>query len=265
MKESIRLIQISDLHFGEQPGDLLAAGINTDDTFAAIADRIAALQPDWIVATGDLAQDPLPGTYRRLARAFDSLPVPVHALPGNHDNAAMLGRFLGDETGLLQRRVVLGNWQLLLLDTTWHEQPHRGRLGSSELAWLDRTLEKTSAYHSLVCLHHHPISVGSPWMDAIGLEDAGHLFESLARHAHVRGVLFGHVHQPFEGEWQGFRLFGAPATSLQFRPGSGEMVIDKRPPGLRYFDLHADGLLETAVEYLDSCSCNYGYEERRRA
>jgi Icc protein len=246
---SLRLVQITDLHFGEQPGDLLGAGINTDVTFARVARRIHQLQPDWIVATGDLAQDPEPEAYRRLAGVFAGLPAPVHALPGNHDAPGLLLRHLGPEQGG-QRRVVRGNWQLLLLDSTHQTHSHKGRLGPAELGWLQRTLENTAEYHTLICLHHHPLAVGSAWMDRIGLQDASQLFDCMMGHSRIQGVLFGHVHQTVELEHQGVRLFGSPSTCLQFSPRREQMAIDSLPPGLRYFDLHGDGRLNTRVEYL---------------
>lgn len=260
MQPRNRLVQITDLHLCEQPGDLLEAGINTDDRLAQGLGLVQRLRPDWIVATGDLAQDPVEQTYQRLRRAFAPLTAPVYALPGNHDEPALLGRLLGTADGRPHKRVTRGNWQLLLLDSTSNSHPHRGHLDGKELRWLDRTLASTADYHSLICLHHHPLPVGSAWMDRIALGNSDEFLGCLDRHRQVRGVVFGHVHQAFESERNGVRYFGTPSTALQFVPGCDRLAIDDLPPAVRYFDLHADGLIQSAVEYTADPDAHFGEE-----
>jgi 3',5'-cyclic-AMP phosphodiesterase len=250
MSISNRLVQITDLHLCESPGDLLEAGINTDHRLAQGLELVQRLRPDWIVATGDLAQDPREGTYLRLRSAFAQLEAPVYPLPGNHDEPEMMGRMLGDDGGRLTKRVVNGNWQLLLLDSTSRDHPLKGNMAYGELEWLDQTLAGTASYHSLICLHHHPLPVGSSWMDRIALDNSDEFLDCLDRHSQVRGVAFGHVHQEFQAERNGVRFFGTPSTAIQFVPGSAHLAIDNLPPAVRYFDLHADGLIQSAVEYV---------------
>ncbi|MBF0256982.1 MAG: metallophosphoesterase, partial [Gammaproteobacteria bacterium] len=203
MKSCLRLIQISDLHFGFPPGDLLNSGINTVQTFAQVAQRIAQLQPDAIVATGDLAQDPEAEVYQRLAATFARLPAPVYCLPGNHDDPELMAQILTNPPSQPNaqnspcKQVLLGGWQLLLLDSNHRQHSHRGRLGDAELAWLEQSLAAQPALHSLICLHHHPQPIHSPWMDRMGLEDSAELLRLLQRHPQVRGVIFGHIHQDF--------------------------------------------------------------------
>ena len=69
------IVHLSDLHFGRADHALLAP----------LLDRVASLQPDLIVVSGDLTQRAKPAEFRE-ARAFlDSLPAPRLVVPGNHD------------------------------------------------------------------------------------------------------------------------------------------------------------------------------------
>jgi 3',5'-cyclic AMP phosphodiesterase CpdA len=69
------LVQLSDLHFGRVDPALLAP----------LRKRVAELQPDLIVVSGDLTQRAKPQEFRQ-ARAFlDSLGAAQLVVPGNHD------------------------------------------------------------------------------------------------------------------------------------------------------------------------------------
>ena len=65
-----------------------------------------------------------------------------------------------------------------------------------------------------------------------------------------RGILWGHVHQAFDEERDGLRLMGTPSTCFQFSPGLAGFAIDKRPPGYRWLELHADGQIDTRIVWL---------------
>jgi Icc protein len=87
-------------------------------------------------------------------------------------------------------------------------------------------------------------------MDAIGLEDGEAFFAVLDRHPQVRGVLWGHSHQAFDGRRGKVRLMGSPSTSVQFLPCSQDLALDAVTPGLRWLELYPDGSLETGIARL---------------
>ncbi len=72
---TVRLIQLSDIHFG---------GENQDATEAAIA-FVQANPPDLVIVTGDFTLNGLPREFRAAKHWFDRLPRPKVATPGNHD------------------------------------------------------------------------------------------------------------------------------------------------------------------------------------
>ncbi len=69
-------------------------------------------------------------------------------------------------------------------------------------------------------------------------------------HRNVRAVLWGHVHQHFEGERNGVRLMSTPSTCAQFLPRSDGFAIDRRPPGYRWLELRDDGTIATDVVWV---------------
>jgi Icc protein len=87
-------------------------------------------------------------------------------------------------------------------------------------------------------------------MDAIGLEDGEAFFAVLDRHPQVRGALWGHIHQAFDGRRGKVRLMGSPSTSVQFLPCSQDLAMDSATPGLRWLELYPDGRLETGIARL---------------
>ena len=247
----IRIVQFTDLHlYGAADGRL--RGIATLPALEAALATAQAREAAWdaLLLTGDLVQDD-PAGYAHVRRLFGESKVPVYCLPGNHDEPAPMREALAARPFQLCGSARHGEWLLVMLDSYQHGMA-AGRLAASELARLDAALAARPDRHALVCLHHHPIAAGSRWLDTVGLDNGAALFEVLDRHAHVRALLWGHVHQAFEGERRGVRLLSTPSTCAQFQPGSDTFVIDQRPPGYRWLELHADGRVETAVVWVES-------------
>lgn len=256
LRRPLRLLQITDTHFCSRPGDILETGVDTDRSLRRILDTLHYHEHGTtdVIVTGDLAQDPVPVAYDRLRQALNGYPFNFHCLPGNHDDAETLLEVLPGGNVACPKVLVRNDWVLLLLDSSVPNEPW-GRLAETELALVDETLSRHPAPHALLFLHHHPVPVGSPWIDRIALRNADALFATLDRHAtKVRGVVFGHVHQAFEAERDAIRLISAPATCIQFAPQTDRLIVDDLPPGYRWLDLHADGRIETGVRYLEDAA-----------
>ena len=254
----LRILQLTDLHLHARPDTRLNWGlpgsiVSTDATLERVLSDIAAdpKRPDLMLLTGDLAQEPVARTYRRLDALFAPLGCPTYALPGNHDDADLLYAELRGPTVSSPRVVALGDWVCILLDSTVAGESG-GRLDETELALLEETLERHPAAHALVALHHPPLPLGSPWLDGIGLTQAAALHAVFERYPHVRGVLFGHAHQEFDSRHQGVRYLGTPATCIQFVPRAERLAVDALGPAYRWLELHANGHIETGVHYVDA-------------
>jgi len=122
---------------------------------------------------------------------------------------------------------------------------------TAELARLDSALAQ-SPKHAMVCLHHHPIAMGSRWLDSVGLAQPEDFWSVIDAHTNVRAVVWGHVHQAFDGSRGAVRLFATPSTGAQFLPKSDRYAVDSAPPAYRSFELHADGRIDSQVHWVES-------------
>lgn len=244
--DSTLLVQLTDSHlFAPAHGRLL--GMDTCDSLQRVIELVLDEQPhiDLLLATGDLSQDGSVASYLRFRELCQQIDAPARWCPGNHDErAAMLSASSG--TALMEPVLELGPWRVLMLDTLVSGEVF-GLLDAQQLQWLDETLRAAPERHHLVCLHHHPVVIGSRWMDSIGLREPERLFEVLDRHANVRCLLWGHIHQEFDRLRNGVRLLASPSTGVQFTPRSERFQVDTLAPGYRWLRLFGDGRLETGV------------------
>lgn len=246
MTDSVRrVVQITDTHLFADPARALK-GIATDAALravlAAARDDLAAA--DLVLLTGDLAHDERDETYQRLrALVAEYVPVdvPLRAIPGNHDDPALIAARFGAATV-----ADLGDWVCVPLDSHLPGQVE-GRLSVVELARLDDALRQACGRSVLIAVHHHPVDVGSLWMDGIALTNHEDLFAIIRNHGNVRAIINGHIHQEFEGERDGVRVFGTPSTNVQFRARSDQPLFAELEPGYRRLRLYPDGRIETEV------------------
>jgi 3',5'-cyclic-AMP phosphodiesterase len=252
--DSVRLVQISDTHLRATAGDIMHSAVNSDESLQALLRQLleSAPSPDLVVATGDLVHDPCAAAYQRLQRRLAEIDAPVYALCGNHDDPRLARHYLEGGNVSCSGSLQLPQWQLIFLDSS---RPGRvdGELSVAELERLQRLLESTRELHAMLFLHHPPVAIDSPWMDRIGLSNSEALFAVVDRHPQVRAVVFGHIHQQFEGRRGGVALIGSPSTCVQFRPRTESVQLDARPPACREFLLRADGSFTTSVAWLEHC------------
>jgi len=248
--QTVQLLHVTDPHlFGVSSRELY--GVRTSKSFRLVLE--AALRdgprPDAIVVTGDIGDDCSAGAYGHFRAAFADCGVPVHVLPGNHDDPALMARLLDDSGFQYCGRARIGGWGLVMLDTHIPGKP-QGLLQDSELTRLEADLRALGDVPVLVCLHHPPVPVGSAWLDGVGLENGTAFLAVLDRNPQVRGVIAGHVHQEFDLQRGSVRLLTTPSTCAQFTPRTPHCVMDARAPGYRRLTLHPDGTVATRVGWL---------------
>ncbi|WP_423187717.1 3',5'-cyclic-AMP phosphodiesterase [Alishewanella sp. d11] len=244
--QTLQLLQISDTHLSEQ-ADAHLLGINTQQSLQAVLAMMAAEQhdPAAILVTGDLSQDDSLASYCYLQQALTRFTCPAFWLNGNHDNAAAMQQVAAN-TPALQQVVRSTYWQVILLNSQV-EGAVLGYLDAMQLQLLDQALQQRPDLHTLICLHHHPVPMGSAWIDNIGLQNADALTAVIASYPQVRAVLWGHVHQESDRSINGVRYLSSPSTCVQFLPCSADFAVDQLAPGYRWLNLHADGSIDTGV------------------
>jgi Icc protein len=251
-QDSVKLLQITDTHlFASDEGALL--GVNTADSLNAVVQTILSRRVDYqlILATGDISQDHSDYSYQRFVEAIRPLEKTCLCIPGNHDDKPAMGSVLPGPQIIQPRHVMIGAfWQIILLDSQVVGAPH-GLISDDQLTFLDQTLSTYDPKHTLVLLHHHPLLVGSGWLDQHALKNSDAFWDVMLRYSHVKGALCGHVHQVMDRDYHGVLVMSTPSTCVQFKPQSDEFALDLAPPGWRELTLHPDGRLVTNVERLN--------------
>ncbi len=247
----LRLIQFTDPHLYGNEAETLRGIATLPALKAALSDaqQSAAWPPDVVLVTGDLVQDDA-GGYAHFRRVFGSLGMPVLCIPGNHDDPAAMRRELRSAPFSVDGFCDFGAWRIVLLDS-FLPGSASGRLSEKTLALMDDALRTAEGRHCLVTLHHHPIAMSSRWLDRVGLENAEEFFERLDRHHNVRAVVWGHVHQAYDGLRRNVRMLATPSTCAQFVPYADEFAVDRRPPAYRTLELQPDGSLLTEVVWVE--------------
>jgi 3',5'-cyclic-AMP phosphodiesterase len=233
------LLQLSDPHIGGA-----WTGADPTASLSRVLDEVGRLRdrPDAVLLTGDLANSGADREYALLHSLMGELDLPVHVLPGNHDDRDLLREHFdlpGAAGTPVQYALDLGPLRLVALDTTRPGEV-AGELDEQRLAWLESELAGAPDRATLLAMHHPPISTGIAAWDEIGMPDADRraLAAILARHPQVRRVAAGHVHQTIAGDLAGRSALTIPSTCVQapLDFSSRQIELVPQPPG---FAVHA--------------------------
>lgn len=244
MTPSVLIAQISDLHI-KRPGELAYGQV---DTAAALKRCVIELnrlnpRPQLVVVSGDLADTPSAEEYEHLRLLLAPLEIPFVAVPGNHDDRAMMRAALPNGSyahgsGPLDSMHRTGELDLVLLDSSVPKKPH-GLLEDATLKWLDATLGASKTRPALLFLHHPPFVTGIKHMDVQNLHNAAALAEILKRHPRARLVAAGHVHRAVLTQFAGVPATICPAPNHAVALDLNESL----PPSFKVeppaFHLHA--------------------------
>jgi 3',5'-cyclic-AMP phosphodiesterase len=246
--DCIRVVQITDTHIFKDVGGCFD-GVDTTASLKAVIAHIKqqAYTPDIVIVTGDLVHDPVPTAYERLREQLLGLDSPVVCLPGNHDDPVLMHGLLNQDNVHTDKAIKVGEWGIVLLDT-YLADTHSGRLRAEEINFLEQQLSEYSDRPVLICLHHPPVSVASPWMDAMMLENPEDLFSVLDKHKNVRALVWGHIHQVFMTKRHEVLLSASPSTCVQFKPESEEYIKDEMDPGYTEIELHQGGSIDFRIQ-----------------
>jgi 3',5'-cyclic AMP phosphodiesterase CpdA len=250
MAEPTLLVQLSDLHIGGNE-----KGIDPIPRLQAVIGAVRSLpnRPDAVLVSGDLTDDGAEDGYRLAREMLARLEVPLHVIPGNHDDRGRLRKAfdlpgVGDEPINYSARV--GDLRLIAFDSIVPGQDP-GDFPPEQLRWLDAELAAEPETPTLLALHHPPLSTGIAEWDAINLSRPQRelLATVVARHPQLLGIVGGHLHRVAASGLAGRPVLAAPSTYWQVRPdfeeGDEYTVVDA--PG---FAIHAlrDGELYSQAE-----------------
>jgi 3',5'-cyclic-AMP phosphodiesterase len=210
-------------------------------------------RPDAVLLSGDLTEHAADAEYDQVRELLASIDAPLHVLPGNHDDRAVLRRHFdlpGVDGEPVQYAADLGPLRLVVIDTTRPgEDP--GALDEERLAWLDAELAASPELPTLLAMHHPPLATGIPPLDAIALpaEDRRALAAVVGRHPQVRRLVGGHMHRAITADLAGRAVLAVPSTYMQARLDllSDQLELVPEPAG---FAVHVllDGQLISHVQ-----------------
>ncbi len=276
MKHATRIALVADTHTwpsaaGAAPfGDDYAAMLldESDALHALLLEEIAASGATVALHLGDMTCGGgffnLPNAnfaplLARLHGDFASLPMPMLALPGNHDTPpgndgsspstggwALFEQLWGLERGL-GATVDVDGLRLLLINAQGHDaaqiqdaqpgDPVYGWLSEGELARVDEALASAGGRPVLAFVHQlvHPWRTPyRPWKPYYAVRNADALLRVLARRRGVRVLFQAHAHRYEQGElgFNGFRALSVLAPSIIEYP-VGWLQLDVRADGMR--------------------------------
>jgi 3',5'-cyclic AMP phosphodiesterase CpdA len=244
MTPNALIAQISDLHI-KRPSQLAYGHVDTATALKRCVTELNRLnpRPQLVVISGDLADTPAAEEYDYLNSMLGTLEIPFVAVPGNHDDRAMMRAALPKggyvhASGALDSHHKVGELELLLLDSSTPGKPY-GTLEDRTLEWLDAELGTTKDRPALVFLHHPPFTTGIKHMDVQNLHNAKALAEIVKRHPRVRLVAAGHVHRATLTQFAGLPATICPAPNHAVALDLNESL----PPSFKVeppaFHLHA--------------------------
>jgi 3',5'-cyclic AMP phosphodiesterase CpdA len=238
-----RLLHLSDLHVGTHEEPRVEPGL---------ADLIERLDPELIVASGDLTHRGRPEQHDRAAAFLKSLGRPVFAVPGNHDIPyTPIARFTRtyeqferhwETTEPTYRTAKLHIVGLNSVRPWLHQAGRIHRLHLEDAA--RRLAEAAPGTLRVAVLHHHLL--GAPWRSRkrpvhersrvlAGLVDAG-----------AELILAGHIHQAAVSERHEFEVVSGEIRGavVSIAPGLGQPRPNRRGEarGLLVYESEEDTL-----------------------
>lgn len=253
------IAQFSDCHlFDNKLG--LHYGANVYQNLLLVLEKIKKNDTvDIAIFTGDLSQDHSEDSYQLFVEAIltSAINIPVYYLAGNHDEIALLDKYLVHEPFKPEKLIDSKFWQIALLNSK----------GKTPAGYIDdHSLEQMaiankSGKHVLLCMHHHPMDVGFG-IDKHGLTNKESFWNTVARNEGIKGVCCGHVHNGISIKHRCRELFDAhvkerevilftcPATSVEFDQTSEFLSVTEQGAGYQLLSLLPDGEIEKELIYL---------------
>ena len=202
----VLLAQITDTHVvaPDYDGELY---VDNNERLRLAVERLLAesVPPDAVVVTGDLTDLGSDEELAIVRRLLEPLPMPVLAVPGNHDKRSSFAAAFTmpwAATDNLSWVFDVGPITVVGLDTLAVNQindhgevHHGGEFDDHRARWLDDALSATAGRPTVIAMHHPPFPTGIGWMDDSGLVNHHRFAEVVGAHPHVGRIVCGHMHR----------------------------------------------------------------------
>ncbi len=242
-----RIAQLSDIHFGGENPDAVAAAVN----------YVAAAEVDLVVLSGDLTVSGKVLEYEAAKAWAEALPGPKLITPGNHDAPYGIERlygpfnrferYFGESEGACWEN---GAALAVCVNTARGIQPRanwsKGQISEDQITYACRRFTRRAPGALAVLVCHHPLMemLGGPMTAKTW---RGEKAARVLAHAGADLVLTGHIHAPFAMAFG----FGDGRT---YAVGSGTLSIRERgvPPSFNLIETTAETITVSAVAWTGS-------------
>ncbi|MBC7667235.1 metallophosphoesterase family protein [Caulobacter sp. DWR2-3-1b2] len=249
MSQRLKLVQVSDIHFGGEHKDAVEAAV----------ERIHAERPDLVIAAGDLTKDGKTTEFDAAKAWLDRLPRPQLVTPGNHDTPfvgprEILNRIFAPWRRYEQRfgERMNGDWddprvtvvslnsaRAFQLRLNWS----KGAVSRRQIREVCAALKDAAPDALKIVVCHHPLieMLGGPMTAKVrGGTAAALAFAG----AGVDLVLTGHIHAPFVHPYP----FSDGCTQAV---GSGTLSVRERgvPPSFNVIEVDDGDIKITALAW----------------
>lgn len=227
--------QISDTHIGFKAG----AHPSAEDTLGEAVARMAAVQPEFVIHTGDVSHLATAGQFATAAQILQGVKREVFYVPGEHDTIGDDGKLFFQRFGRDRGGSGIGNrngraagapgWYSFdthgvhfvgLINVLNLTATGLGSIGAAQRRWLQEDLAARSPSTPIVVFAHMPLwSIYPQW--GWGTEDAAPVLAGLRRFGSVT-ILNGHIHQVIQKVEGNVTYHTAYSTAFpQPAPGAG--------------------------------------------
>jgi 3',5'-cyclic-AMP phosphodiesterase len=239
---------LSDTHIA---GDRtkIARGINMAEHFETASREVIALpqRPAATLVTGDCVflkgEEDDYTTLAGLAKRIPAAQIPLHLIPGNHDDRSHLRAAFAETHAAghpgVDRRVAmvrspLVNW--FLLDSLDKTNVTSGEMGEAQLDWLAKTLDANPDKPAIVAAHHNLEATTDTERKPTGLRDTEAFLKVIVPRKQVKAYMFGHTHVwKITQHDSGIQIINLPAVAYVFKQGvpSGWVLATLQPDGVK--------------------------------
>ena len=248
-----RVLHLSDLHTGTRE-DARIEG--------AIANLLAAIDVELIVATGDLTHRGRRDQHERAAAFLRSFERPLLVIPGNHDIPYRVPQRFSSTFAEFER--LWGTTEPVYRSSSLHVvglnsvrwwRHQSGGLRQTQLDEAARRLAEAPAGALRVAVLHHHL-IGAPWRSRKKpVARRNHVLASLVD-AGAELVLAGHIHQGAVSERREFEVVtgGERGVTVSIAPGLGQPRPNRRGEarGLVVYEIADDSLIAQTYTWRDA-------------
>ena len=175
-------------------------GDNRDrlDLLMELFKRAHKEKPLFVVLGGDLVKTGLWWEYNELLELLEDFPVPVFAVPGNHDLEFCGRRIFTRYLAPAHYAFTYGENLFVVLDTNWKDR--------GQVEWLDKVLGRREYRHRFLFVHKPPFDPRPGRHHEMGdREFAKRLLDTLVRHK-VDILFCSHIHSYLETRYKGMKI-----------------------------------------------------------